>query len=130
MPREVSTHALSAVQDRPLFIRDKEDELVMEMAKERHWRKCPKKGCGHTIELSSGCNHITCVCGKDFCYLCSADWAVEKDAMGNITNQYCSRKSKGGPKCPLYTEESIMGNHGQGFRQRRHTMDWIRLGER
>lgn len=118
------------LQSRPLFIRDKEDELAMDLATSRNWRRCPKKGCGHTIELGEGCNHITCICGKEFCYLCLHDWITEKDARGNITFQYCARKDKGGPKCPLYTAESIQGRHVQGFRQQRHSMAWIGDGEK
>ncbi|KAH7361234.1 hypothetical protein BKA66DRAFT_444801 [Pyrenochaeta sp. MPI-SDFR-AT-0127] len=30
--------------------------------------------CGATVELAEACNHITCECGHDFCYICGKDW--------------------------------------------------------
>ena len=30
--------------------------------------------CGHVIELTVGCYHMTCRCGRQFCYLCSRPW--------------------------------------------------------
>jgi hypothetical protein len=32
------------------------------------YRECP--GCGEDVERSSGCSHMTCTCGQDFCYSC------------------------------------------------------------
>ena len=26
------------------------------------------------IEKNQGCNHMTCQCGYQFCYVCGADW--------------------------------------------------------
>ena len=36
------------------------------------WQTCP--GCNTVVELNFGCNHITCRCGTQFCYLCAAPW--------------------------------------------------------
>ncbi|XP_023639579.1 ATP-dependent RNA helicase DEAH12, chloroplastic [Capsella rubella] len=36
------------------------------------WRQCVK--CRHLIELSHGCNHMTCRCGYEFCYNCGTQW--------------------------------------------------------
>ncbi|TDL23948.1 hypothetical protein BD410DRAFT_129824 [Rickenella mellea] len=36
------------------------------------WQRCPD--CRQVVELSMGCYHITCRCGAQFCYLCSAKW--------------------------------------------------------
>jgi len=35
---------------------------------ERKTKKCPK--CGEPIEKNAGCQHMTCRCGHDFCWLC------------------------------------------------------------
>ncbi|CAI2369937.1 unnamed protein product [Moneuplotes crassus] len=34
------------------------------------FKQCPK--CGHWVEKVSGCNHITCRCKYEFCYICTA----------------------------------------------------------
>ncbi|KAH7001229.1 hypothetical protein EDB80DRAFT_87264 [Ilyonectria destructans] len=33
---------------------------------------CPQ--CARMLSLLTGCNHITCVCGAQFCYLCGERW--------------------------------------------------------
>lgn len=37
-----------------------------------HYRQCRK--CKNVIERTQGCNHMTCVCKHQFCYLCGKDW--------------------------------------------------------
>ncbi|CAN0130475.1 unnamed protein product [Discosporangium mesarthrocarpum] len=45
---------------------------VLEIAEKNGWRQCTR--CHHMIELHSGCNHITCICKHEFCYLCAETW--------------------------------------------------------
>jgi len=35
--------------------------------------QCP--GCKVLIERKGGCEHMTCKCGTEFCYLCGEDWS-------------------------------------------------------
>ncbi|KAK3311215.1 uncharacterized protein B0T15DRAFT_66750 [Chaetomium strumarium] len=37
-------------------------------AREMGWKQCPE--CGRWVEKTLGCNHISCICGCDFCYHC------------------------------------------------------------
>jgi hypothetical protein len=53
--------------------RSPEDRLLIQLAKEKQWRRC--KACSRIIELISGCNHMTCRCGRQFCFTCGGDWA-------------------------------------------------------
>jgi hypothetical protein len=38
----------------------------------REWKRCPN--CRMFIQKDGGCNHITCECGHEFCFVCLADW--------------------------------------------------------
>ncbi|RDW86713.1 BRcat and Rcat domain-containing protein [Aspergillus mulundensis] len=50
---------------------DEHDE-VLRLAKQHGWQRCPQ--CHHLIELATGCNHITCRCRYEFCYVCLVKW--------------------------------------------------------
>ncbi|CAO2169278.1 unnamed protein product [Urochloa humidicola] len=54
--------------------RGKEDLLLLEMAKGRKWKRCPK--CEYFVEKREGCLHITCRCGFEFCYGCGGNWGI------------------------------------------------------
>ncbi|KAB2614895.1 E3 ubiquitin-protein ligase rbrA [Pyrus ussuriensis x Pyrus communis] len=67
-----------------------EDQLLKSFASKKLWRQCSK--CNHMVELDSGCYHITCRCGHQFCYNCGAEWK-NKQAT-------CS--------CPIWDEHFII----------------------
>nr|CAB3481122.1 unnamed protein product [Digitaria exilis] len=60
--------------------RGKEDMLLVEMAKGRRWKRCPK--CQYFVEKSDGCLHITCRCGFEFCYGCGGQWGITHSSCG------------------------------------------------
>merc|ERR1719161_3531982 len=47
------------------------DDLT-KFCRKMNWMRCFE--CGHVVEKKAGCNHITCICGAQFCYLCGARW--------------------------------------------------------
>ena len=49
-----------------------EDHAVCKYLGEQDWKKCWK--CRFWIEKNQGCNHMTCKCGNQFCYICGAAW--------------------------------------------------------
>ncbi|OAP07782.1 hypothetical protein AXX17_AT2G21160 [Arabidopsis thaliana] len=49
-----------------------DDLKLKSLANNKMWRQCVK--CRHMIELSHGCNHMTCRCGYEFCYECGIEW--------------------------------------------------------
>ncbi|KAB8204430.1 hypothetical protein BDV34DRAFT_213885 [Aspergillus parasiticus] len=45
---------------------------ILKMAEVEGWQRCAR--CRNMVELKSGCNHITCRCGFEFCYICALKW--------------------------------------------------------
>ena len=60
-------HAADA--DCPLTLKQNE---VLEMAESVGWKQC--FNCNRMVELIHGCNHMTCLCGAEFCYECGQRW--------------------------------------------------------
>ncbi|KAK9101620.1 hypothetical protein Scep_025050 [Stephania cephalantha] len=58
--------------------RGREDLMVMELAKERKWQRCPI--CKFYVERIDGCLYMKCRCGFAFCYNCAAP----------VTEHYCT----------------------------------------
>ncbi|RMX87040.1 hypothetical protein D0867_15703 [Hortaea werneckii] len=52
-----------------------EDEALQQLisiANAEEWQRCSE--CKRFVELNTGCNHISCRCGFQFCYVCGASW--------------------------------------------------------
>ncbi|KAI7347763.1 hypothetical protein KC354_g13846 [Hortaea werneckii] len=52
-----------------------EDEALQQLiniANAEEWQRCSE--CKRFVELNTGCNHISCRCGFQFCYVCGARW--------------------------------------------------------
>ncbi|KAM7183893.1 protein ariadne-2 [Rhypophila sp. PSN 637] len=47
-------------------------QQVLELGKAEGWQRC--SSCGSMVELQVGCNHMTCRCGAQFCYVCGEKW--------------------------------------------------------
>ncbi|KAL1908739.1 hypothetical protein Sste5344_005564 [Sporothrix stenoceras] len=73
---------------------------VLRLAREKKWQQC--YACKRIIELSAGCNHISCLCGAQFCYPNQqrqhpAIPRVYHDAMGPVAvNTEINEESFGG----------------------------------
>ncbi|TVU10440.1 hypothetical protein EJB05_43969, partial [Eragrostis curvula] len=52
-----------------------------------HTKHCPR--CRGAIQKNRGCNHMRCLCGHQFCWICLGDWATH--AGGNYN---CHRYEK------------------------------------
>ncbi|KAF2655140.1 hypothetical protein K491DRAFT_679106 [Lophiostoma macrostomum CBS 122681] len=51
---------------------DPQVKLLMDAAKRSKWQMC--SNCKNMVELSSGCFHMLCRCGNQFCYVCGGKW--------------------------------------------------------
>ncbi|TYJ32492.1 hypothetical protein E1A91_A05G038900v1 [Gossypium mustelinum] len=48
--------------------REKEDIMLMKLAKEKKWARCPN--CRFVVKRTQGCRFMRCRCGGAFCYDC------------------------------------------------------------
>ena len=51
---------------------DDDTAVVGALMKKNSWQRCPE--CHAVVELTVGCNHITCRCKAQFCYECAMLW--------------------------------------------------------
>ncbi|KAK8028452.1 hypothetical protein PG991_005508 [Apiospora marii] len=51
---------------------DERLQQVITLARSQGWQRCKK--CWTMVELRTGCYHITCRCGAQFCYNCGTPW--------------------------------------------------------
>ena len=54
----------------------KEDAMFLEHAKTLKMKQCPD--CKFWVERNEGCNHMTCRCKNQFCYICGMKWGTTK----------------------------------------------------
>ncbi|KAF2482311.1 hypothetical protein BDY17DRAFT_324602 [Neohortaea acidophila] len=47
-------------------------DQLLAAATENNWKRC--SACRRFVELKHGCNHITCRCRHEFCYVCGEEW--------------------------------------------------------
>lgn len=51
---------------------EKYELMLFKLAKASEWQQCPS--CKYIVERTSGCCHMTCRCGFEFCYKCASEW--------------------------------------------------------
>jgi hypothetical protein len=51
---------------------DREMALTNELAEEEGWKRC--FSCHALVEHREACQHMTCRCGSEFCYVCGLRW--------------------------------------------------------
>ncbi|KAI1129450.1 hypothetical protein F5Y10DRAFT_238273 [Nemania abortiva] len=49
-------------------------QQAVSLATRNGWRSCPR--CNNMVERRSGCDHMTCRCGGQFCYICGSVWGA------------------------------------------------------
>jgi len=71
-------------------------ESTLEVAESEGWRRC--YSCRTMVELTTGCRHITCRCGAEFCYVCNARWrtcrCTEADKERRIAELQTQRQNR------------------------------------
>ncbi|KAH8161208.1 hypothetical protein CIB48_g7052 [Xylaria polymorpha] len=61
---------------------DKDMVRTNELAEEEGWKRC--YGCHAYVEHREACQHMTCRCGAEFCYVCGARWRTCACTMAQL----------------------------------------------
>ncbi|KAK8055548.1 IBR domain-containing protein [Apiospora rasikravindrae] len=61
---------------------DRDVLRTTQLAEEAGWKRCI--GCHAYVEHSDACQHMTCRCGAEFCYVCGARWRTCACTMGQL----------------------------------------------
>ncbi|KAK8243533.1 hypothetical protein HDK90DRAFT_125739 [Phyllosticta capitalensis] len=77
---------------------DEGAQKLIKLAKKKKWQRCYQ--CRRLIELTRGCNHMTCVCRAEWCYLCRAPWGTCECRPTNERNLW--QRAEGGDLARLY----------------------------
>ncbi|PIL32154.1 hypothetical protein GSI_06860 [Ganoderma sinense ZZ0214-1] len=65
-------HCSGQAHSKSIRCTSSDDAELAVLAEQEGWRRCRR--CGHMVELTSGCNHMTCRCRFEFCYMCGSRW--------------------------------------------------------
>ncbi|SCV45799.1 uncharacterized protein FFB14_08866 [Fusarium fujikuroi] len=76
------------------------EEDVWATMDENRTVNCP--GCGRMIELAEACNHMTCVCGQEFCFICGEVWRTCGCPTYGGFNLMVPMRNRPGTKPPQY----------------------------
>ncbi|RYC61157.1 hypothetical protein CHU98_g5057, partial [Xylaria longipes] len=74
---------------------DKDMLRTNELAEEEGWKRC--YGCHAYVEHREACQHMTCRCGAEFCYVCGARWrtcACTMTQLALLKEHAASRRQK------------------------------------
>ncbi|KAI0468723.1 hypothetical protein F4859DRAFT_200445 [Xylaria cf. heliscus] len=62
---------------------DRDMQRTEALAEEEGWKRC--HGCGAYVEHREACQHMSCLCGAEFCYVCGARWLTCRCNMAQLT---------------------------------------------
>lgn len=76
-----------------------EDRLFMKFAKGAKFKQCPS--CKFWVEKAEGCDHMTCRCSYEFCYICGGKYGectcmddVDDDEEDEVSQEYLSSEEE------------------------------------
>ncbi|KAJ5991339.1 hypothetical protein N7499_011998 [Penicillium canescens] len=101
---------------------------IQQLSKEQGWQKCAN--CGAVVQLASGCNHISCRCGFEFCYACALQWKTcqcetwdERTLLAQA--QEIAARNEAGAPAPEAVENIVAQLRVQ--QECDHEDDWVRI---
>ncbi|KAK1816479.1 hypothetical protein LTR12_009070 [Friedmanniomyces endolithicus] len=85
-------------------------QQLIDVAHAEQWQRC--LDCKRFVELEQGCNHMTCPCGAQFCYICGRRWKTcacaqwEENHLFNRAAQIVDRRPD--PRRRLFEPQRVM----------------------
>jgi hypothetical protein len=74
--------------------RDRDRQMADALAQEEGWMRCFR--CSVLVEHREACQHMTCICGAQFCYVCGAMWrtcSCTSEQLAEIKERARQRRS-------------------------------------
>lgn len=91
-------------------------KATLALAQQEGWQRCRR--CKAVIELRLGCNHITCKCGNEFCYVCGAQpWKScecaqwDENRLLDRAQQIAGREEIQGLNAVAQVRDELQGRH-------------------
>lgn len=83
--------------------RDPSIQRLIEVANKEEWQRCPN--CRTLVELTTGCYHMRCRCGTQFCYLCATLWKTCTCPQWDERRLLTNGKVENGPRSRIAMPE-------------------------
>ncbi|KAF9888593.1 hypothetical protein FE257_008525 [Aspergillus nanangensis] len=87
---------------------DAQLQEVLALAEVEGWRRCPH--CRTMVELQHGCNHITCRCGREFCYVCGLVWKTCRCPVWHENRLIQMANQAVADEVPQHADEAVRQN--------------------
>ena len=94
----------------------------------QHAKQCP--GCSAFIQRTGGCNHMTCGCGKHWCWECGRDWSEHNADTGGfyfcslVENEEENDDQENGQQSNQRQQQGAAGNNDSSSGS--HSSSWLR----
>ncbi|KAI1150510.1 hypothetical protein F4825DRAFT_452364 [Nemania diffusa] len=89
------THCRNAQHGGAACPQDRDLAATTSLAAAEGWKRC--YGCGAYVEHREACQHMTCRCGAQFCYVCGARWHTcdcTMEELRDIKQQASARRAE------------------------------------
>ncbi|CAI2381845.1 unnamed protein product [Moneuplotes crassus] len=86
--------------------KDALDDKLLDYVSEKGVCRCPK--CNIRTEKNSGCNHMTCICGHQWCWLCKGKYSQHHYSYWNVFGCASMQYTEDWNKCKILLYYTLM----------------------